>query len=468
MLAVLIGSSLAVGIGTAVRPLAGVAVIVATVAGLSILYRPVQASLVVVALAPILSGLRRGLPIPGLRLSEVLAVGVGALVLISADARDAPRWRAFDYIALSYATLTLVFGSVDLIMRGDPFSGAAVGTLLGPFQFVLLYRLTLTTLRGHYLQGCALRLILLASVPVALIAILQRVGLGALQQLAVSLTGNDSFTVQAGTGTLRAVGLFPHWQVLGGYLFIVMVLAASLLTEGSHRVLRQRWLVAVLVTTGAGMISTGTFTTLIAVVAAVLVLGVWTGHGKRVLAGLAVAGLVGAVVFGQLAQRRFNEEFTASTGSSQTVIPRSVENRITVWTRDFFPLIGKNEITGYGPALPANLTFPYTETLYITLLLRGGVPLLVSYAALMAAIAFVATARLRETAPEDRALARSMILVVGILAVIQTLEPYFITSGLPQIFWILSALLLGPRPGVKPGPISVNTSRAWQLSRVAD
>ena len=107
-------------------------------AGLLVLYRPVYGAYALVALVPILSGLQRGLPVPGFRLSELMIVGIAGIILVSAQ--RSPRWGAFDWMALSYVIATAFLVWFNVIRHGDALTSDNFGTLLGPSGVPPLYR----------------------------------------------------------------------------------------------------------------------------------------------------------------------------------------------------------------------------------------------------------------------------------------------------------------------------------------
>jgi small-conductance mechanosensitive channel len=78
---------------------------------------------------------------------------------------------------------------------------------------------------------------------------------------------------------------------------------------------------------------------------------------------------------------------------------------------------------------------------YVTLLLRGGLPLLVIYGALMAALALRARDVKDDGAPEVRAVAHVVFLVVVLALFMQMVTNYFVNSGFPFLLWALAALL---------------------------
>jgi hypothetical protein len=113
-------------------------------------------------------------------------------------------------------------------------------------------------------------------------------------------------------------------------------------------------------------------------------------------------------------------------------------------------------VTGYGPQIPPEVMWKYTESVYIGLLLRGGLPLLAIYGLLMWALALVALEVARRAVrpgpiragPDERraleqALARGTVVLVVVLAVTQLIAPLFLTTGLPHVWWIVAALVMG-------------------------
>src|SRR5436309_1219515 len=103
-----------VGAGAGFQPRVGVGLLFAVALALLALVRPVTAALVMVAVVPVVAGLARGLPVPGLRPSEALIGGLAPLILLVRQARTAPPWRTLDWVALLYVLATALLGAADL------------------------------------------------------------------------------------------------------------------------------------------------------------------------------------------------------------------------------------------------------------------------------------------------------------------------------------------------------------------
>jgi hypothetical protein len=411
-----------------------------------VLSRPLLGAYLLVALVPVASGLRRDLPVPGLRISELVIAGLAALLLLTLEDRRARPWTLFDWAALAYCAGTLVLGGAALLSRGAMLSVEHVSTLVGPFQFLLLYRAVLAVVRTEAERRRALALLLLGSVPASILALLQYMGVGAVDSVLAWATGSEGLVLHTEETGIehRTTGLFPHWQMLAGYLFVIAVLGvASMLAPG--RAPLPRWLTAAITLLAlAAMISTGTFVTAFGALAAFVLIGLWYRKLGRIVAGLGAVACGAAAVFGSLIAERVAFSFAAAPGTDRELfVPQSVAYRIELWTGELLPAIAGRWLTGWGPDLPSSLSFEHTESMYLTLLFRGGVPLLLIYAGLMLAQAGAAWRLARRAAgPVDAMLARVVLVLVATLAILHVLEPYFVTTGLPHLVWVLAALLL--------------------------
>jgi hypothetical protein len=430
-----------VGTAAGVDPRAGVAVLAAVGVCLVTLDRPAIAAYALVAIVPATSGLRPGLPVPGLRLSEVMAGGVAALLLVIAKPGRTPPWRAFDWLALGYVLSTAVLGGFDLLARGSPIGIAEASRLLGPLQFFLLYRALVSILTSDERRRTALRILLVASVPVSVLAILQEGRVPGIGQLLAGITDSQAYADNAASGIPRATGPFPHWHDLGGYLFIIVLLGVSLVTTSS-RALERRTLLVVVALAAVAAVSTVSFTPISGAIAGSLWLAMTARRIGRWLGGLAAFAVVLSLAFGPVLESRYHEQFvTSSPVKEHPYLPQNVNFRINVWTKEFAPILREHVLTGYGPDLPPGLRFAYTESIYITLLLRGGLPLLLIYGGIMIAVAVRARDLRHDSDPERRAVARTLATAVVLIALMQMMTNYFVNAGFPHVFWILTAIV---------------------------
>jgi O-antigen/teichoic acid export membrane protein len=435
-----VGASAAVGIATGLGTKTAVAALFGVTVVVIVLARPLIGAYTLVAVVPPVSGLRAGLPVPQVRLSEVLIASVGVLLLLVARPGQTPRWRAFDWLGLGYAVANAVLGGFDLMSRGSHISIAEADKLLGPMQFFLLYRAVLTTLTTRRQRLIALRLLLLASVPVSVLAILQEIHAPGVVKLLANITASQAFATNVGVH--RATGPFALWHDLGSYLFVIVMLGVALLVNQSWQVMKPRTVAGIVVLAGIALIATVSATPIAGTAIGVLVLAVTARPRKRWVVRVAGIIVLLSAAFGPILATRAKQQFSLQAPVKQIpYLPQNFNFRISVWTTEFLPVIGKHLVTGYGPDFPPGLAFSYTESVYVTLLLRGGLPLLFLYGGLMLATALRARDFRASPDIERRAVAQVLFVVVTLVVFMQLTTNYFVNAGFPFLFWVLAALL---------------------------
>lgn len=420
-------------------PLIAVGLIVVIAVAFAVALNEMVGLALLAALAPATSGLARGIPVPGLRFSEALIGGVGIILLVSA--RRFVRWTTLDWLALLYALATLCLGAWDVLAQGQHINQSELDTLLGPLQFLLLYRVTAVTARTPERRRVALRLMLWASVPVALLAIGQQFNFPGVRSLLVTLTNNNVYS--ATNTAARVTGPFPLWHNLAGYMLIYLLAIAALLLRGVTDVMSRGSLVAIALVDTVALVETLSIAPIIALVAGVAILGIYFKGITRVVAGLAVVIIAGLLVFGARIDARFTQEYGRAPGTQgSALVPQTIQHRFDLWTTELIPALKGHVVTGYGPALPPQFAnFPYTESLYINLLYRGGLVLLAIFLGLAVSMV-VASMRARlDRDPLQKALGPAVAMAAVALVVIGFIESYFTDDGPPQVLWMLLGLL---------------------------
>jgi len=407
---------------------------------------PVLGVLVMVAVAPVTSATARGAYVPHLRISEALIAGTAVLVLTTAGPRSHSRWRAVDWLALAYFVVTLGLGLIDAHLRHESLDSDAMGKLLGPLQFLLLYRTAVVALPTPVLRRWALRVLLFASIPVSVLAIAQWLGSVRVEDFLFRITQSGG-VIQSYTFTnRRATGPFDLWHPLAGYEFLLIVLAVALLFHPGQRVLARRWLLGIIILDALALLATLTLVSILGTIAGVTIVAIRTKHLRQVLIGFAVIGVLGAVFAGPHIQHRLHQQFYAPTVGStvnphHSRVPQTISYRINVWEHQYIPAIKHRLVAGYGPGIPPEVKWKFTESVYITLLLRGGIPLLAVYLFWLAAV-FIRGRRAEhvDQSVEMRAVGMALTTIVPVMTVMQLTDPYFVDSGFPHVFWLFVAL----------------------------
>ncbi len=447
-----LGSAIVLGAAASFGPLLGLLALLAVPGVLLVLARPDIGALVLVAAVPVASGFQRGLPVPGLRVSEILIGGLASLILVTAGRDQVRPWRAFDWLALAYGCIGFGLGLTQLFARGEPLTSDTIGTLIGPFQYFLLYRAVLVALPGAEQQRMIIRLLLLSSIPVSLSAVFQHFHLLGVRGLIPNLTGvdldrdfNDAYGTNAQGSGDRATGTFPHWQVLGGYEFMIILLGSATMLS-KHPVLRRPWLLVVMGLAVCAAFATVTLTIIMTAVVGAALLAIWYGRIAWVVPAALICGALALAAFGPSLQTRIDQQF-GNAVDRPAWVPDTMDYRYRLWRDQYLPIIRDGRwVTGYGPDAPPNLSFPFTESLYITLLMRGGLPLLLAYAALSLALLAAALRARNSENPAQEAAARVIVVATVLLIPMHTVEPYFVMTGFAPLFWLTAAVAMSAAP----------------------
>jgi hypothetical protein len=399
-------------------------------------------AILLLALVPAVSGLARGNPLPGVRVSELLIVVVGLGVLAT---MRGPRMDRVDYAAFAYCGATLLLGALDLLgLRAGWVTFDGVQTLGGPLLFLLLYRACRVGLTADRDVRIVLRVVLLSAIPVGVWAVAQALDLGPARSWAVTWAGDDQFSALEDLGLGRATGPFGHPHTLGAYLVVITLVAIALFLRSGQQVLHTRWLLVILACCAGGFAASATAAPAIAALAGTVWLGIRAGQGRRVLvAALAVtvvAALAAAPLIADRVQQQFDPAFDGAQSTS--VVPQTIRHRADVWWHDYRPALRGHWLSGWGPGTPAGVAYPFTESLYVTLLVRGGVLLLLVYGGFVWFVVAALRARSGSDPPERGAVAEALAVATVLFVPLHLLEPYFVTTGMPHLWWALLGLAM--------------------------
>ncbi len=451
MAAFVMGAVAVVHLRLAMALLLGAAAVAAT------LVSPRMGGLLLVALVPITSGLAPGTPVPNVRVSEALIGAIGVTVLVSARRRDAVPWTVLDWLLLGYGLAWAGTGILDARALGEHLSLSEWGTIAGQLQFFLLYRGVRVALRSPAERRLGVFVLLGASVPVGVLAILQNLHFPAVGRFINTITGGV-YGLQPGVAVTRATGPFDNWAALAGYLFPLLLVLLALAIAGELRHHQRRlWAVAGIAV--VALLLTRELSAIFCLVVGAGFLVTRYRGARRVRRWLAPALLVGVLVAVPFLGGRLDQQFAPTPGTGRHAwVPQTLGFRAEVWSSQYLPAIAARPLSGYGVIIPPRISWQYPESEYIELLTHGGIPLLVVFALLGWAMVARARAVARAPDPFDAALGWALLVSVAGLLAMNVIWPYLSNGGLPQVLWCLFALA-GPLPARSPhaGVLAVPT-----------
>jgi hypothetical protein len=399
---------------------------------------PTVGGLVLIAAVPPLSGLEPGLITPNVRLSEALIGIVGLTVILGTRRVAAVKWGTLEWLLLAYGLLWALLAAYDSISLGEHLTLSTWGSVIGQLQFFVLYRAVRLTLRTPKQRRLGLIVLIVVTVPIALLAMMQEAGLGGLRSSLANITGNTS---PVGTsGIVRATGPFGNWAALAGYFFPILLVVIALALAGQIKRYRRTALVVggLMV---IGILLTAELSVIICLVVGVFVLSVQYGRFRKMMVWFFLAAAVSLIVVGPVLGNRLTNQFGSVAGSSKSSLePQTVSFRTDVWTQQYLPAVAQRPLDGYGLQLPSTISWPYPESQYIGLLIEGGYPLLIMYLCLLWGAFDLARKAARARDPVEQAVGRSLVVCVVSLLLLGVTWPFVSNGGLPQVLWCLFAL----------------------------
>jgi hypothetical protein len=444
-----------VGLLASRQPILAVGLVFVVAGALLVSLVPAVA-VVLLPLVPVVSGLARGVPIPGFRVSELLVVGVGTIVIVRGRMEVnsySPKWRALDWAGFIYTAASIFVSLGDVYLGGLP-AGSSETQILGPVQYFILYRAMVVCLDTTARRRLALQSLLVSSTVTNVFALLQAVNVPGVRPFIDSLIGVDPYNTPGYEAVGRATGLFPIWHVLAGFDVAIVLIVLALLMNG-QRILPTWLALTVAGLAVAGIAASVTSTTAIGVIIGALMIGALTGRLRQVFMWSFFSGVAVIVLIWPLISARIAAQGYGDPNNGGSVVPQTLSYRWQVWTEQYIPTISHRPVSGWGPQLPVTITWPYPENVYLSLLLRGGVILLGAYL-VWTAVLFEAAWRVHKSspvAPADelgRSIATALFALLVCLVVMQLLFPYMLTTGLPGMVWIMGAIVIRCYPSGPP------------------
>lgn len=458
LLASAAAGAVAAGIAAAALRPAGLAAVLGVLAAVALFaasaYRPIFASYLYLGTLPIIAGIDRGTLIPLVRPNEAVL----ALLLAGAGFGGYLRYCRGDAVPLRphrldlplavFLLMSTVWPLASLMLRGHLPVASDLVAVLPICKLVAIYLLVrLTVSTQDQLVRC-IRLIIWPGAVVAVIAILQTLAVGPVLAILGAVWAP---TEAAGELAERGATTLSSPIATGDYIIFSLVLVICCAARG---LLGRRERLGLGLVLSAGVLAAGQFSTWIsAAVAAVLILGRFPELRARVwrfLPALPIVFLIGAPAF-----------IARLEGFGDLGVPPSWLGRWDNLTSFYVPRFDLvNVLIGVSPnsVLLAPETWRdviYLEAGYLQLLWIGGIPLLLAFGWLSAAV-LRRTAELIDEPGALGATASTLRIAWWFLLVLTVLDPHLTMRGIGDLLFALIAVTTGRL--VTTGGISVDRS----------
>ncbi len=437
-----IGVLLNVKVKYALLAFAGLAIIGLVIA------RPVIAAYALILLTPLIVGVNAGAVIPVLRPNEALMVLFGIAISLRwfVGLRSGGlRWPAIDRVDATIIALGVTSSALPLAMM--------VVRQRAITEDDLLYCIVIWKLLAEYVivrsvvktREQALRCLVLsmaAAAVVCAVGMLQALHLFHVPALLAKYYAPNDVTAPLSDG--RGSSLLGLPAAVADLAILNLGIAIAMLVRGYPR---RLWLGGLAALFALGVIAAAEFSTLIGLIVALAALMVIT-KAARIAAYSVPVAIVGGVLLWPVIQTRLGG-FNSATG-----LPVSWLDRLYNLRTYFWPVLfsDHNWILGVRPSAriatdSRQYGYVWIESGYTWLLWGGGIPLLASYLAFVAAVVKKCW-RHAQRADQAGVVATALAASTCSQAVLMIFDPHLTYRGSGDIFFLLLALVrVLPRKG---------------------
>ena len=422
-----------IGVITAISPAVGVLFVPVLAYSIYAFTKPMINAYVVIVAIVLTSGMARGALIPALIPNELVLAGVTALCLpYILTARLRAGQASVEVLVASGVLIagTIAIPLLAFWIRGLPVEPHELFTLLAPCQYLLLFIIFKYLPRTERDRRQIIWLMLFMSCFVAIVGLLQALGIGIVQDTLARWYPSGQLNVASQFG--RITSLLAAWNALGTFMMVNLLLArAYLLPEVQVRNRRALYLMMALLF--VCMVASGSYASIIGLVLGLLIIESYDKRRrfKRLLAA-AVIAVLAYVILQPLISERF-----AYQSRGESVVPETLSFRFEIWNDVFLPLLRDHWLWGVRPSIPLDSDWQWAESQYLLLVYRGGVFALVGHLAWVGMILiWLRRVITRSTGgAHAAAIAGSTALIA--LSVMAFTNEVFTFSGVNDFIWIL-------------------------------
>lgn len=455
----MVASALAVSL--VVEPVLTVTAVFAITFAAAVIARPVLGAYVLLPTTLLIAGIERGVVMPILRPNEAVflliagALSVRALIVLSTGHRLRPKITLIDVTLVALCIASSILPLLIMAARSRPIAADDVLYSVNLWRYFGVYVVVRSTVRTELHVATFLWLSMGTAVVVAVIGILQALELFGVHSVLAALYSPEGEVNLVGN---RAYSTLGSTFAVGDVMVFNLAIASAWILHGA----RQR--ATLLAASGffvLGAIASGQFSSLIALVVAIVAVGLVTGRLHKLFAvGVPFAAAAGLALQPVIARRLAAFESTRG-------LPGSWLGRVENLRRFFWPELFRdfNYLFGVRPAARVRAPESWREWVWIEsghtwLLWNGGIPMVLAFVA-FAWSSLTTTARMarRHIGPLGVAAAAAFAAMV-VQVVLLSFDVHLILRGAGDVtFSLLALALVAPEGDVDGDGGSEETAR---------
>jgi hypothetical protein len=393
------------------------------------------------ALIPTLAGTRRGLLVPGLRISEAVSLALLVIVVLLFHRQmkigGVVTWALFVYASLISIVTAYHWSNSSYLGISDFLNYG-----LGPATLAVIYVVSYAVSQVRGVLTLTIKYLLTMAASMGILGVMQTLGIQSSRTFGSFMTGNERLVHPINWKIPRSTGVFHAWHAYASFMALSLLLATACIVYSVPLFRHKLTSLIIAACIGAGLISSLTFGMIILGAAGFSFFAIRNGKKIYVLGALVVVFVV--LRFTPASNNISGRIDQQETASEYSYLPQTIAFRIGVWKRDYFPLIQGNLLFGHGPVGPDARVFTYVESMYIYLLLIAGIPALMAFIYLIGAVAWQALRRWKSMAginsnPIKAVAAATFIFAVGLMP-LMLIHPYMNDAGGSQLLIVLVGL----------------------------
>ncbi|MGJ3237995.1 MAG: O-antigen ligase family protein [Anaerolineae bacterium] len=447
LFAVLIG--IICGIGAILSPLITVFLFIGIIFLVisDIINKPLLACYILIFATVMTSAMERGRIIPMLVPAEVILILVFGLSLayVITHFFDKPM-----SVTILFGTVILILGTsvipiLSYNIRDIPVSFQTIFKWVAPAQYLLLFWIFSTIPRTRVERVRVLQVMFFCASLAAIIALLQAARIPIILDLLLNWypSGHTEDAVFAtGSGLGRTTSVFGAWNVLGTFLMVNFLCLVSLQNEKMPRLYTINMASSAILCLLA-LLASGSYASIFGTMLGFVFLKLIDPRGLKKLIPVFIAAAFGIILLLPVISERFLFQFESS-GSSNSIIPRTLAWRFEQWNDIYIPLVAEDPIWG-AVASFEQYSFAHVDSQYLEMLISKGFVSLIAFIIWLGFILIWLLYVFRHESTIMSSLALATITCFLVMILMGITNPVFAYAGVMDYLWIYIALIAGSR-----------------------
>jgi len=407
------------------------------------LSNPIILCYLVISAIILMSGIERGRLIPVLSGNEVSLLGALAVALIIVLSDRRRKVVVTPYFGVAFLVLiggTVIVPIATYLLQGTQLTLGNSFKMAGLIQYFILFWLFTALPQSKDDRRKIIWWMLAFGSLVAVIGLLQGLGIGMVKRLLVSLYSSSHELMASRAG--RITSLLGSWNSLGIFMMSIIIICWAVLFD-IKRASGRLLIMGMMALSALCLIASGSFAGIVGTVIGLFIIQLLNHRGART-APILILGFLGVILsififypfLQPLIEKRLSYQYRYGG-----MIPETLLFRFKIWSEIFIPAIRQHFPLPVYPTVPSTFAWQFEESQYILLLFRTGLAGFASYLIwIVITIGWLYRSCQRSTG-FDRSIASAALTIIVMLIIAGFTNEVFSFSGTIDYLWMMLALV---------------------------